>query len=175
MSDETIVMQAGLGGGVRGQAEGNLKGPCVYAVKIIVMPSSSAVADSTAPTRSPLLLTGLAWLIPGSGHLLLGRRGRGAIVFATVLAAFLIGALMRGPMFHPGGNGDLLSRLIQIGGFVGDLAAGLPYFLSVWLGYAPPDSAGHAADYGSKFLVAAGLLNILGIVDAYEIATHQKD
>lgn len=139
------------------------------------MPSTSVAAESSAPARPPLLLIGLAWLIPGSGHLLLGRRGRGAIVCATVLAAFLIGVLMRGPMFHPGGNGDLLSRLIQIGGFIGDLAAGLPYFLSAWLGYAPPDLAGHAPDYGSKFLVAAGLLNILGIVDAYEIATHQKD
>ncbi|HEX3682727.1 MAG TPA: DUF6677 family protein [Bryobacteraceae bacterium] len=139
------------------------------------MPSVSATSDSSTPARSPLLLVGLAWLIPGSGHLLLGRRGRGAIVFACVLAAFLIGVLMRGPLFHPSGNGDLLSRLIQVGGFIGDLAAGLPYFLSVWLGYGPPDVASHAPDYGSKFLVAAGLLNILGMVDAYEIATRQKD
>jgi len=139
------------------------------------MPSVSASSDSSTPARSPLFVTGLAWLIPGSGHLLLGRRGRGAIVFGTVLAAFLIGVLMRGPMFHPSGNGDLLSRLIQVGGFIGDIAAGLPYFLSVWLGYGPPDVAGHTADYGSKFLVAAGLLNILGMVDAYEIATRQKD
>jgi hypothetical protein len=139
------------------------------------MPSTSAVAESPAPIRSPLVLIALGWLIPGAGHLLLGKRGRGAIVFATVLVAFAIGALMRGPMFHPSGSGDLLSRVIQIGGFLGDLAAGLPYFLSVWLGYAPPDAAGHAADYGSKFLVAAGLFNILGIVDAYEITTRQKD
>jgi len=139
------------------------------------MPSVSATSDSTTPARSPLLLVGLAWLIPGSGHLLLRRRGRGAIICASVLAAFLIGVLLRGPMFHPSGTGDLLSRLIQVGGFIGDLAAGLPYFLSVWLGYGPPDVAGHNADYGSKFLVTAGLLNILGMVDAYEIATGQKD
>ena len=139
------------------------------------MPSVSATSESSTPARSPLLLVGSAWLIPGSGHLLLRRRGRGAIVCASVLAAFLIGVLLRGPMFHPSGSGDLLSRLIQVGGFIGDLAAGLPYFLSVWLGYGPPDVAGHNADYGSKFLVTAGLLNILGMVDAYEIATGQKD
>jgi hypothetical protein len=139
------------------------------------MPIASSRSGESAPAKSPLLTTGLAWLIPGSGHLLLGRRGRGAIVCATVLAAFLLGVLLRGPMFHPTGTGDLLSRLIQLGGFIGDLAAGVPYLLSVWLGYAPPDLAGHDADYGSKFLVAAGLLNILGMVDAYEIATHQKD
>ncbi len=82
---------------------------------------------------------------------------------------------MRGPMFQPGGNGDVLSKLIQFGGFLGDLASGLFYFLAVWLGYAAPDQAGHTPDYGSKFLVAAGLLNILAVVDAYEIATHEKD
>jgi hypothetical protein len=124
----------------------------------------------------------------------LGRRGRGAIVFATVLLAFLVGILMHGSMFAPGGNGfeingagtltatsqvsgsgDVLSKLIQYGGFVGDAATGLLYFLASMLGYAQPDQAGHAVDYGSKFLVAAGILNILAIVDAYEIATRQRE
>lgn len=139
------------------------------------MPATSVTASSSAPVRSPLLTVVLAWLIPGSGHLLLHRRGRGVVIFATVLSAFAIGLLMRGPMFQPGGTGDLLSRAIQYGGFLGDLATGLLYFVAVWLGYAPPDQAGHTADYGSKFLVAAGLFNILATVDAYEIATRQKD
>ncbi|MGA8028898.1 MAG: DUF6677 family protein [Bryobacteraceae bacterium] len=139
------------------------------------MPPISAAAGGSAPVRSPVLTVVLAWLIPGSGHLLLGRRWRGAIVFAAVLASFAIGLLMRGPMFQPGGAGDLLSRAIQYGGFLGDVAAGLLYFVAVWLGYAAPDQPGHAADYGSKFLVAAGLLNILAMVDAYEIATRQKE
>ena len=127
------------------------------------------------PARSPFLTIVLAYLIPGSGHFLLGRRGRAVIIFATVLVAFVIGLLMRGPMFQPGAGGDLLSRLIQYGGFLGDMASGLFYFAAVALGYGPPDQAGHTPDYGSKFLVAAGLLNILAIVDAYEIATHRKD
>ena len=46
---------------------------------------------------------------------------------------------------------------------------------TVWLGYAQADVAGHVHDYGTKFLVGAGLLNVLGMVDAYEIATGQKD
>ncbi len=71
--------------------------------------------------------------------------------------------------------GDVLSRLIQYGGFIGDLAAGLPYLLARWLGYFPPDVAGHNPDYGSKLIVAAGLLNILAMVDAYEINSRQKD
>ena len=57
----------------------------------------------------------------------------------------------------------------------GDLASGLFYFAASFLGYGPPDVAGYSPDYGSKFIVAAGLLNILAIVDAYEICTRQKE
>ena len=135
---------------------------------------SSPAAVSPAPARSPYLVVAIAWLLPGAGHFLLARRGRGAIVFATVLVTFAAGLLMHGPMFQPKG-GEVLSTLIQYGGFIGDLASGLLYLLTVWLGYAQPDVAGHGPDYGSKLIVAAGLLNILAMVDAYEIATSQKD
>lgn len=127
-----------------------------------------------APLRSTYLVVLAGWLIPGAGHFLLGKRGRGLIVFASVLIAFVTGVLMRGPLFQPSGGADVLSRLIQYGGFLGDLAVGVPYLLASWLGYAPPDVAGHVADYGSKFIVGAGLLNILAMVDAYEINTRQK-
>lgn len=58
---------------------------------------------------------------------------------------------------------------------MGNIASGLPYFLTTWLGYSQPDVAGHVHDYGTKFLVSAGLLNVLSLVDAYEIATGKKD
>src|SRR5690348_3823712 len=129
------------------------------------MPAIPASASQSTPTRSPVWTTVLSWLVPGSGHFLLGRKKRGAIVFATVVLTFLLGVLMGGPMFHPGSNGDVLSRVIEWGGFFGDLASGLLYFVAVWAGYNPPDQAGHNPDYGSKFIVAAGLLNILAMVD----------
>jgi hypothetical protein len=81
---------------------------------------------------------------------------------------------MRGAMFLPK-SGDLLTTLIQYGGFVADLSSGLLYLLTVWLGYTQEDLAGHSHDYGAKFLVAAGLLNILAMVDAWDIATKKKD
>ncbi len=84
---------------------------------------------------------------------------------------------MRGPLFElaVSPQADVLTKFIQRGGFVGDLAAGLPYLLASFFGYAPADSASHVAEYGSKLIVAAGLLNILAMVDAYEITTRQKD
>ncbi len=116
----------------------------------------------------------LAWLIPGGGHFLLKRPGRGAVLAACVLAMFLLGLMMRGAFFQPR-NDDLLTTVIYWGGFIGNLMAGIPYLLANWLSYNQPDVAGHVHDYGTKFLVAAGLLNILAMVDAFEIASRKKD
>jgi hypothetical protein len=116
----------------------------------------------------------LAWIIPGGGHFLLKRQGRGALIAASVAAMFLLGLMMRGALFSPQ-NGDLLTIVIYWGGFFGNLMSGLLYFVTVWLGYAQPDVAGHVHDYGTKFLVAAGLLNVLAMVDAFEIASGKKD
>ena len=116
----------------------------------------------------------LGWLIPGGGHFLLKRTGRGMLLLVSITAMFLCGLMMRGAMFQPQ-SGDLLTTLINTGGFIGDICSGILYLLSVWLGYNQPDVAGHVHDYGTKFLVAAGLLNILAMVDAYEIASGKKD
>ncbi len=118
-------------------------------------------------------VVGLAWLIPGGGHLLLKRTTRGILLFASVLIAFLLGLMLRGALFEPQ-TGDLFTTLIYCGGFVGNVASGILYLITVALGYNQPDVAGHVHDYGTKFLVGAGLMNILAIVDAYEIATGVK-
>ena len=120
---------------------------------------------------APVILLG--WLIPGGGHFFLNRRGRGAILATTITVTFVIGLLMRGAMFQPQ-SGDLLTILIYYGGYVGDLASGVLYFLASWMGYNQPDVAGHVHDYGTKFLVGAGLLNVLAMVDAFEIACGKK-
>jgi hypothetical protein len=139
------------------------------------MPSNvKKAATEPPPARTWFPAVGLGWLIPGAGHFLLKRPGRGVLLMASVLLMFVFGLMMRGAMFQPQ-TGDILTTIIYCGGFIGDLASGLLYLLTVWLGYAQPDVAGHVHDYGTKFLVAAGLLNILAMVDAYEIATGKKD
>jgi hypothetical protein len=130
--------------------------------------------DQTPSIGKWLPAVALAWIVPGGGHFLLKKPGRGGLIAASVAAMFLLGLMMRGALFSPQG-GDLLTTVIYYGGFIGDLMSGLPYFLTVWLGYAQPDVAGHVHDYGTKFLVAAGLLNVLAMVDAFEIASGKKD
>ena len=139
------------------------------------------MAETQIVSKEPLPPAGkwapvvaLAWLIPGGGHFLLKRPGRGAILLGCVLVMFLLGIMMRGAMFTPE-SGDLLTTVIYWGGFLGDLCSGILYLASIWLGYNQPDVAGHVHDYGTKFLVAAGLLNLLAMVDAFDIATGQKD
>ena len=126
------------------------------------------------PLKQWLHVVALGWLIPGGGHLFLGRRGRGALLALSVVVMFVCGLMMRGALFQPQ-TGDLLTMIIYCGGFLGNLASGILYLLSVWLGYAQPDVAGHVHDYGTKFLVAAGLLNVLAMVDAFELAVGKKD
>ena len=120
-----------------------------------------------------LPLAGLAWLIPGAAHVVLKRHIRGLLLFGCVLITFLLGLMMRGALFSPQ-TGDLFTTLIYTGGFLANLASGIFYLLTVWLGYNQPDVAGHVHDYGTKFLVAGGLMNILAMVDAVEIARWKK-
>ena len=95
----------------------------------------------------------LSWLVPGGGHLLLKRTGRGLLLMASISSMFVCGLMMRGAMFTPQ-SADLLT---------------------VMLGYSQPDVAGAVHDYGTNFLVTAGLLNILAMVDVFDIAVGRKD
>jgi hypothetical protein len=150
-----------------------------------------ASKEVSVPVGQWLPAVALAWIVPGGGHFLLKRRGRAALLLAPVVLMFLFGLFMRGSMFSPQfgdlfsilfgrffgavpQNADLLSVLINCGGFVGNLASGFLYLMASMLGYNQPDMAGAVYDYGTKFLVSAGLLNVLAMVDAYEIAIGKK-
>ena len=134
---------------------------------------TKAPKERMAPLKVWLPAVALGWLVPGGGHFLLKRTVRGALLLFAVASMFLFGIMMRGVMFEPK-TGDLLTTIIYCGGFLGDLASGVFYLLTVWLGYAQPDVAGFMHDYGTKFLVTAGLLNVLAMVDVYEIAAGRK-
>lgn len=140
-----------------------------------------AQSQAAAPPKEPAIPVSVwigpvlaAWLIPGGGHFLQKRTGRGALIFVSVVLMFLFGLAMRGMMFTPE-RGDILTTLINYGGFLCNLANGALYIVARMFGYNAPDLPGDVHDYGTKFLVTSGLLNVLAMVDSYEIAIGKKD
>jgi hypothetical protein len=131
--------------------------------------TTNARTAAVPATTMSILAPALGWLIPGAGHLLQRRWVRGFLIMASVTAMFAFGLAMDGKIYRPNA-GDLLDIL----GFIGDLGAGGLYFLGRILNWGSEAITYAAADYGTKFIVVAGLLNIMSVVDAYHIAIGKK-
>ncbi|MBI3680410.1 MAG: hypothetical protein HY235_08435 [Acidobacteria bacterium] len=137
------------------------------------MSDQSVKKQPAAPVKVWLPIVLFAWILPGAGHFYLRRSGRALLLASAITLTFLFGIMMRGAMFQPM-SGDLLTTIIYTGGFISDVMSGILYLLTVWLGYSQPEVAGHVHDYGTKFLVAAGLMNVLAMVDVFEIVSGRK-
>ena len=109
------------------------------------------------------------WVIPGCGHLLLGRRWRALIFFACIVAMFVFGPGMKGEFFSTQ-SGSFLQTL----GYFGELCIGLAMPVARFFGYVG-DPFFVSSDYGTAFLVSAGMLNLLTIMDAYDITVGRKN
>ena len=121
------------------------------------------------PSTMSVVAPAVAWLIPGAGHLIQKRWIRGFLLMASVSTMFVLGLLMQGRIYKPNG-GDILDIL----GFVGDIGAGGFYIVSSALGLGQTVVAHATADYGTKYMIVAGLLNFISIADAYHIAIGKK-
>ena len=108
------------------------------------------------------------WLVPGGGHFLLRKWGRGALLAASILGMFVLGLAMQGKVYA--GAHDVLDILCM----AGDLGNGLPYIFSRMLGLGDVQVQVTIADWGSRFIVVAGLLNIIAAVDAHNLRTGRK-
>jgi hypothetical protein len=117
----------------------------------------------------PALVLLLGWLIPGAGHLLLGKWIRGLLLFGSILGMYLIGLALAGKVYTPN-TGEILDIL----NFAGQLGMGLLYVLARVFGWGAASVVNTLADYGTKFLVVAGLLNIVSAIDAHSLANGRK-
>jgi hypothetical protein len=104
------------------------------------------------------------WVVPGLGHLVLRRWSKAAVYFLCVGGLACAGLAMRGGVFGAGAE-DLFDRL----GFFADLGAGVFYFLAHQIQVAGPDVAHATGDYGTRLFAAAGMLNFLTVLEAYDI------
>jgi hypothetical protein len=108
------------------------------------------------------------WLVPGGGHFLLRKWGRGALLAASILGMFVLGLAMQGKVYANAHD------ILDILGLAGDLGNGLPYVISRFLGLGDVQVMVTTADYGTRFIVVAGLLNIIAAVDAHNLRTGRK-
>jgi len=129
----------------------------------------SKAAASETVSMMAVLAPAVGWLIPGAGHLIQKRWIRGALLFLSIVTLFLLGLAMQGRIYRANG-GDILDML----GFVGNVGAGGLYLLTLANDWGQGAIAFATADYGTKFMIVAGLLNFIAVADAYHIAVGKK-
>jgi uncharacterized protein DUF6677 len=130
---------------------------------------SPARVAGKSTTIAPAVVLLAGWLVPGLGHLLLKKWIRASLIFVSILSMFLIGLALKGKVYSPN-TAELLDML----NFVGDLGTGLLYVLARFFDIGQASVQIAIADYGTKFIVVAGLLNIISAVDAHSLATGRK-
>jgi len=121
------------------------------------------------PTAAAVAICSGAWLIPGLGHVLLGRWIRGLIFTACVIVMFIMGLAMNGKLY-----GTEFEIPLQIFALIANLGAGLPYLIAKYMGLGIGVMTSESYDYGTTFLWVAGLLNFLIVLDAFDIAKGRK-
>lgn len=138
------------------------------------MANSTTEKAKAAPAESISMMSVVApavgWLIPGAGHLIQKRWIRGGLLLISIAALFLLGLAMQGHIYKANG-GDILDIL----GFIGNLGAGALYIVTMAMDGGQGAIAFATADYGTKFMIAAGLLNFIAVADAYHIAIGKKE
>ena len=106
-----------------------------------------------------------AWAVPGAGHLWLGRYQKGLTLLVVLPLMFAVGLWIQGRIF-PFQFDDLLVGLAAIA----DLGIGLPYFVARLAGAGAGEVIAITYEYGNTYVIVAGLLNMLAVLDAFDIA-----
>jgi hypothetical protein len=110
------------------------------------------------------------FIIPGLGHILMGRWIRGAMLALAIGLMFLIGISMQGELYVS----DLSQTPLRLFGFFADVGVGLLYWLAEHARLGTGNMSARTYDYGTTYLWVCGLLNYLAIMDAFDIARGRK-
>jgi hypothetical protein len=131
-------------------------------------PNKAAAAGASHQQGFVYLPLIAGWLVPGAGHFLLRKWVRGGLLAVAIILLFAFGLAMDGKLYS--GAQDILALL----GMVGDLGNGLMFFVSRAMDLGGDPERFTTADYGTKFIVVAGLLNVIAAVDAHNLRTGRK-
>ncbi len=124
----------------------------------------------TAPARNPWAAAALAWVVPGLGHAYLGRPRRALLYFAIVTVMFVLGLSFQGRLYsiQSGQPLTILATFAVYGSGVLNIAART---------FSSNPSGSVLAvtyEYGCAYLLTSGLMNLLLVLDAYDIAAGRK-
>ena len=131
-------------------------------------PAPATTAEKSQPGGLVLLCLA-SWAIPGIGHIWLGRRAKGFVFLIALPLMFAIGLALHGRLFSFD-TSDVLTPLEA----AAQLGIGVTYFLAGPFGAGKGDVRAITYEYGISFLIVAGLLNLLVVIDAYDIALGRK-
>jgi hypothetical protein len=133
---------------------------------------ASTTADGPRAASEPgtlVLVCVTAWAIPGAGHLWLGRRQKAAVFFVALLAMFVSGLLLKGRLFPF----EFSEPLVALAAFA-NAGMGLPWIVALMMDAGKGVVTAISYEYGNCFLIVAGLLNFLVVLDAFDIAVGRK-
>jgi hypothetical protein len=130
--------------------------------------STAAERARAEPGRLALVI-GIAWLIPGAGHLLQGRRQKGIVFLLALPLMFATGLWLEGRLFPL----EMSDPLVFLGA-IANRGIGLPFFVARIIDAGLGTVTAASYEYGNTFLMTAGLLNFLVVLDAFDIAKGRK-
>lgn len=136
------------------------------------MPTKSTAADRARPASEPgalVLVCLAAWAVPGAGHFWLGRAQKGLVFLVALTSMFVVGLALKGRLF-PFEFSEVLVALAAFANF----GLGLPWIIARTFDLGNGVVTAVTWEYGNSFLIVAGLLNFLVVLDAFDIATGRK-
>ncbi len=107
--------------------------------------------------------------MPGAGHLLQGRWQKGVVFVVVLPLMFAFGLLLKGRLFPF----ELAQPLVALAALA-TLGNGVPYVIASAMGLGKGVVTAASYEYGNTFLIVSGLLNMLVIIDAYDISVGRK-
>jgi len=149
-----------------------------------------ATVDVSSGRTAVALVAG--WLVPGAGHAVLGRVRRGVLFFVLIMGSFGLGLAHDGRLALYAPREGFLTAL-QLVANLGVGPADAFARMSVYgeAVYALPDQYAQAykplietfrarqrsavSAYGTAYLWSAGLMNLLLLMDVWDIAKRRKD
>src|SRR4051812_1180696 len=129
----------------------------------------ATTAERAQSSANPYLIGAAAWLIPGSGHLWLGRWQKGVTFLLALTLMFVVGLWLEGRLVPF----EVSQPLVALEA-IADLGVGLPYFIAKGIDAGAGRVVAITYEYGNAFIVVAGLLNMLVVLDAFDIAQGRK-